>query len=112
MLFRQVINEDLGCASYLVGDIASGQAAVVDPQWDIAPYLEAARGRGMRITHILETHTHADHVSGRGRLHEATGATMHVSPLADAQFPHEPLDDGAVIDLGLLRERIRQAHDH
>jgi len=102
MLFRQVINEDLGCASYLVGDIASGQAAVVDPQWDIAPYLEAARGRGMRITHILETHTHADHVSGRGRLHEATGATMHVSPLADAQFPHEPLDDGAVIDLGTV----------
>lgn len=103
MLFRQVINEDLGCASYLVGDLESGQAAVVDPQWDIAPYLEAAGSRGVRITHIIETHTHADHVSGRGRLHEATGATMHVSPLADAEFPHEPLGDGAVVDLGGVR---------
>jgi len=100
MLFRQVINEDLGCASYLVGDPVSGQAAVVDPQWDIGPYLEFAGGRGMRITHVIETHTHADHVSGRGRLHEATGATMYVSPLAEAEFPHEPLPDGAVIDLG------------
>ena len=103
MLFRQVINEDLGCASYLVGDLESGQAAVVDPQWDIGPYLDAAASRGVRITHIVETHTHADHVSGRGRLHEATGATMHVSPLADAEFPHEPLDDGAVVDLGGVR---------
>ena len=103
MLFRQVINEDLGCASYLVGDIESGQAAVVDPQWDIAPYLDAASSRGVRITHIIETHTHADHVSGRGRLHEATGATMHLSPLADAEFPHEPLVDGAVVDLGGVR---------
>ena len=42
MLFRQVINEDLGCASYLVGDPETGQAAVIDPQWDIAPYLEFA----------------------------------------------------------------------
>ncbi len=103
MLFRQVINEDLGCASYLVGDIESGQAAVVDPQWDIAPYLEAAGSRGVRITHIIETHTHADHVSGRGRLHEATGAGMHLSPLAGAEFPHEPLVDGAVVDLGGVR---------
>lgn len=103
MLFRQVINEDLGCASYLVGDLESGQAAVVDPQWDITPYLDAARSSGVRIGHIIETHTHADHVSGRGRLHEATGATMHVSPLADAEFPHEPLRDGAVVDLGGVR---------
>lgn len=103
MLFRQVINEDLGCASYLIGDLLSGQAAVVDPQWDIAPYLEAAAGRGVRITHVIETHTHADHVSGRGRLHEATGATMHVSPLAGAEFPHEPLADGAVVALGDVR---------
>ena len=57
----------------------------------------------VRITHIIETHTHADHVSGRGRLHEATGATMHVSPIADAEFPHEAMPDGAVVDLGGVR---------
>ncbi|MBM3697179.1 MAG: MBL fold metallo-hydrolase, partial [Actinobacteria bacterium] len=98
-----MINGDLGCASYLVGDLESGQAAVVDPRWDIAPYLEAAGSRGVRITHIIETPTTADHVSGRGRLHEATGATMHLSPLVGAQFPREPLDDGAVVDLGEMR---------
>ena len=103
MLFQQVINEDLGCASYLVGDTETGEAVVVDPQWEITPYLDVAARRGLRITHIIETHTHADHVSGRGRLHEATGATMHVSPLAGAEFPHEPLDDGAVVDLGGVR---------
>lgn len=100
MLFRQVINEDLGCASYLIGDLETGQAAVVDPQWDITPYLDTARSRGVRITHVIETHTHADHVSGRGRLHEATGAVMHMSPLAQADFPHEPLPDGELVDLG------------
>ncbi len=103
MLFRQIINEDLGCASYIVGDPESGIAAVIDPQWDISPYLEAAASRGMRIGHILETHTHADHVSGRGRLHEATGARMHVSPLAGAAFPHEAFPDGAIVDLGQVR---------
>lgn len=112
MLFRQVINEDLGCASYLVGDIESGQAAVVDPQWDISPYLDAASSRGVRITHIIETHTHADHVSGRGRLHEATGATMHVSPLAGAEFPHQPLPDGAVVSLGDVRLQAMHLPGH
>lgn len=112
MLFRQVINEDLGCASYLVGDIQSGHAAVVDPQWDISPYLDAASSRGVRISHIIETHTHADHVSGRGRLHEATGATMHVSPLARAQFPHQPLPDGAVVSLGEVRLQAMHLPGH
>src|SRR5215469_10141786 len=63
MLFRQVIHEDLGCASYLVGDTASGVAAVVDPRWDIDPYLHLARLHGVRVEHVLETHNHADHVS-------------------------------------------------
>jgi glyoxylase-like metal-dependent hydrolase (beta-lactamase superfamily II)/rhodanese-related sulfurtransferase len=100
VLFRQVINEDLGCASYVVGDAATGTAAVVDPQWDIAPYLQIAAERGLRIAHVIETHTHADHVSGHGRLHEATGATLHVHPLAGAEFPHEPFPDGAEVVLG------------
>jgi glyoxylase-like metal-dependent hydrolase (beta-lactamase superfamily II)/rhodanese-related sulfurtransferase len=112
MLFRQVINEDLGCASYVVGDPISGVMAIIDPQWNIAPYLEAAGSRGMHIGHIFETHTHADHVSGRGRLHEATGAVMHVSPIADADFPHEPLDDGTVVDLGTVRLQAMHLPGH
>ncbi|HXS34534.1 MAG TPA: rhodanese-like domain-containing protein [Solirubrobacterales bacterium] len=100
MLFRQVIHEDLGCASYLVGDTASGVAAVVDPQWDIDPYLHLARLHGVRIEHVLETHNHADHVSGHGRLARASGATIHVHELAEAEYPHEAFTDGWGLKLG------------
>ncbi len=100
MLFRQVIHEDLGCASYLVGDSGSGVAAVVDPQWDIEPYLDLARLHGVRIEHVLETHNHADHVSGHGRLARATGATIHINQLAGAEYEHEAFADGWVLELG------------
>jgi hydroxyacylglutathione hydrolase len=100
MLFRQIIHEDLGCASYLVGDTASGVAAVIDPQWDIDPYLHLARLHGVRIEHVLETHNHADHVSGHGRLARATGARIHIHELAAAEYPHEPFADGWTPQLG------------
>jgi hydroxyacylglutathione hydrolase len=100
MLFRQIIHEDLGCASYLVGDTASGVAAVVDPQWDVDPYLHLARLHGVRIEHVLETHNHADHVSGHGRLARASGATIHIHELAGAEYPHESFVDGWTLPLG------------
>jgi hydroxyacylglutathione hydrolase len=102
MLFRQIIHEDLGCASYLVADREHGVAAVVDPQWDIGPYQRLARLHGVRIGHVLETHNHADHVSGHGRLCRATGATIHVHELAEAGYPHEPFADGWRLELGDL----------
>ena len=99
MLFRQIIHEDLGCASYLIADRDAGVAAVVDPQWDIDPYQQLARLHGVRIEHVLETHNHADHVSGHGRLARATGATIHIHELAEAEYPHEPFSDGWVLEL-------------
>jgi hydroxyacylglutathione hydrolase len=100
MLFRQVIHEDLGCASYLVGD--GDVAAVIDPQWDIDPYLRLSRLHGVRIEHVLETHNHADHVSGHGRLARATGAEIHVHAAAEAEYPHSPFEDGWRLKLGEL----------
>jgi hydroxyacylglutathione hydrolase len=100
MLFRQVIQEDLGCASYLVGDSSAGLALVIDPQWDIDPYLRLSRLHGVRIEHVLETHNHADHVSGHGRLARATGATIHVHELAEAEYPHEAFTDGWRLSVG------------
>ncbi len=100
MLFRQIIHEDLGCASYLVGDPGAGVAAVVDPQWDVEPYLQLARLHGVRIEHVLETHNHADHVSGHGRLARASGATIHVNGLAGAEYEHQALSDGWTLALG------------
>ena len=99
-LFRQILHEDLGCASYLVGDGSAGTAAVVDPQWDIAPYLRLSRLRGVSIDHVLETHNHADHVSGHGRLARATGAEIHIHELAEAEYPHDPIGDGWRLELG------------
>ncbi|HXF01140.1 MAG TPA: MBL fold metallo-hydrolase [Solirubrobacterales bacterium] len=100
MLFRQIIHEDLACGSYLVGD--AGVAAVVDPQWDIDPYVRLSRLHGVRIEHVLETHNHADHVSGHGRLARATGATIHIHELAEAEYPHEPFTDGWKLRIGNL----------
>ena len=102
MLFRQVIHEDLACGSYLVGDERAGVAVVVDPQWDIGPYLRLSRLHGVRIEHVLETHNHADHVSGHGRLARATGPTIHIHELAGVQYPHEPFTDGWVLRIGAL----------
>jgi hydroxyacylglutathione hydrolase len=102
MLFRQIIHEDLGCASYLVADREAGVAAVVDPQWDVEPYRRLARLHGVRIGHVLETHNHADHVSGHGRLAQTTGATIHIHEAAGAEYEHEPFGDGWVLELGNL----------
>src|ERR687884_190739 len=101
MFFRQVLHEDLGCASYVVAD--GGVAAVVDPKWEIEEYLDLAREHDLRIRHVLETHNHADHLSGHGRLAAATGATIHVSAEAGAEYEHEPLADGTTIEVGAAR---------
>jgi glyoxylase-like metal-dependent hydrolase (beta-lactamase superfamily II)/rhodanese-related sulfurtransferase len=100
MIFRQITHEDLGCASYLVGDEDAGVAAVVDPRFDIDEYLEFARYVGVSIEHILETHNHADHVSGHGRLAAATGAMIHIHREASPDYEHEPFDDGFELELG------------
>jgi glyoxylase-like metal-dependent hydrolase (beta-lactamase superfamily II)/rhodanese-related sulfurtransferase len=98
MLFRQVLHEDLGCASYLIAD--GGKAAVVDPKWEIEDYLALATEQELVIAHVLETHNHADHVSGRGRLVAATGASLHISRDAAVEYEHEPLVDGDTLELG------------
>src|SRR3954452_12638927 len=100
MFFRQILHEDLSCASYLVGDTSAGVAALIDPQWSIEPYLRLSRLHGVTIEHVLETHNHADHVSGHGRLARATGATIHIHELADAEYPHEAFTDGWQLALG------------
>ncbi|MHB8650372.1 MAG: MBL fold metallo-hydrolase [Gaiellaceae bacterium] len=101
MFFRQVLHEDLGCASYVIAD--GGEAAVIDPKWEIEDYLALAAEHGFRIRHILETHNHADHVSGRGRLRESTGATIHISNAAGVDYEHEPLADGDAVEVGAVR---------
>ena len=103
MIFRQVTHDDLGCASYLVGDEDAGVAAVVDPRFEIDEYLTLARYLGVSIEHILETHNHADHVSGHGRLRAATGATIHIHADAKVDYEHDPIEDGWQLQMGSVR---------
>jgi len=112
MIFRQIIHDDLGCASYLIGDEDAGIAAVVDPRLDIGEYLRLARYLGVRIEHVLETHNHADHVSGHGRLVSATGARIHIHREAAPDYDHEPFDDGWELELGSLRVRALHTPGH
>ena len=100
MFFRQFVDADLGCASYLIGDEAAREVVVVDPALAVEQYVEAAAADGLKIVAALETHTHADHVSGHGRLAFEEGARVHVHPAAQPEFPFEPLEDGGEIRVG------------
>jgi hydroxyacylglutathione hydrolase len=110
MFFRQLIDADLGCASYVIAD--AGEAIVVDPAIAIDQYLELAYRHGFGIAHIVETHTHADHVSGNRRLAELTGAVIHVSAGAAPEFVSCPLRPGDSIAVGsvLLTARATPGH--
>jgi hydroxyacylglutathione hydrolase len=96
----QFLNDDLGCACYLVGDEHEGIAVVVDPPYHVEPVLAEAECRGVRLVGVLETHTHADHVSGHGRLALEYGVPIRVHRAAEATFAHEPLEDGTEVEVG------------
>jgi hydroxyacylglutathione hydrolase len=112
VIFRQLIHDDLGCASYLIGDENAGVAAVVDPRFEVDDYLELARYMGVRIEHVFETHNHADHVSGHGRLAAATGAAIHIHRDAAPEYDHVPFDDGDEWELGSLVVRALHTPGH
>jgi hydroxyacylglutathione hydrolase len=112
VIFRQITHDDLGCASYFIGDHSAGIAAVVDPRFEIDEYLELARYLDVEIGHVLETHNHADHVSGHGRLAAATGAAIHINRIANAEYDHEPFDDGNELELGSLTVRAVHTPGH
>ena len=112
MVFEQFVDGDLGCASYLVGDEAAGVAVVVDPAYAIEQYLDAAERRGVRLVRVLETHTHADHVSGHGRLALEHGLPVAIHPAAEPEYRFEPLADGEEIRVGDVALRVIHTPGH
>ncbi len=112
MLFAQVLNDDLGCASYIVGCESAEEAVVVDPHLAIESILGEAERLGARIVRVLETHTHADHVSGHGRLALEHGMPVGIHAAADAAYPHEPLADGDEIRVGTVVLRAIHTPGH
>ncbi len=112
MYLEQFFIDGLGCASYVVGCEGAGSAAVIDPDRDVQKYLDATRERGMKITHIIETHLHADHVSGNTDLAALTGAEIYVHEAAQAEFPHRKLTGADTITLGNVELRVRFTPGH
>jgi len=99
--FRQLLNDETACASYLFGCKTHSQLAVVDPHVDlVADYIELAAKQGAPIVAVFETHVQADHVSGLPQLVERTGATPYLPADAEVDFPHHPLADREVVKLG------------
>jgi glyoxylase-like metal-dependent hydrolase (beta-lactamase superfamily II)/rhodanese-related sulfurtransferase len=108
LLFRQFVNDDLGCASYVVGDTDAGVAVVVDPAFEIEQYAVD----GVRIERVLETHTHADHLSGHGRLALEQGLPVAIHERAEAAYEHEPLRDGDEVRVGAVTIRVLHTPGH
>jgi hydroxyacylglutathione hydrolase len=112
VIFTQFVDDDLGCASYLVGDENERVAVVVDPAYAVEPVLAEAERRHVKLTGVLETHTHADHVSGHGRLALEHDLPVHIHPLAEAEYPSVPLEDGGTVDVGAVRIRCVHTPGH
>ncbi len=112
MLFKQFLDDDLGCASYLIGDEHAGLAVVVDPPYAIEPVLAEAERKGVELAAVLETHTHADHVSGHGRLALEQGVPIRIHSAAEAAFPREQLEDGTEVEVGQVVLRTLHTPGH
>ena len=101
MFFRQLLNDETACASYLLGCTSKAQFAVVDPHVELVDdYIALAEWQAIPIVAVLETHVQADHVSGLPQLVERTGATPYLPEGAGVEFDHVALGDGDVVALG------------
>src|ERR1700692_597314 len=104
MYFEQFYLTCLSHASYMLG--SEGIAAVVDPQRDVEIYLEEAAKHGFSIEYVIETHLHADFVSGHQELAARTGAKIYLGAKAGATFPHVPVRDGFELRFGKAAIRV------
>ena len=100
MFFQQFYLQSLGHASYLVGDEKTGQALVFDPRRDVEAYTRAAREQGLRISYVADSHGHNDYLSGLSELRTWTGADVWGSAAGELGYPHRPLKDGELIEIG------------
>ena len=110
MFFHQFYLGCLAHASYLIGD--GGECAIVDPQRDVDQYLDAARQRGLTIKYVVETHLHADFVSGHRELAARAGAEIVFGAAARAEFPHRAVRDGDTLRVGGIELRAMETPGH
>ncbi len=112
MYFKQITVPGLGCNSYVIGCPGARQAVVVDPKRDVQEYMDISRDEGMKITHIIETHVHADHVSGNQELKSRTGAPIYYGAGTPVTFDHKELKEGEIIEFGMVKLEIINTPGH
>jgi glyoxylase-like metal-dependent hydrolase (beta-lactamase superfamily II)/rhodanese-related sulfurtransferase len=112
MYFKQILDERCGCASYLVASRQSREAAIVDPAMDAEQYEALMRERNFRLRYVVDTHIHADHVSGARALREKHAAELCLHESAKVTYPFRPLKDGEELALGQLRLRALHTPGH
>lgn len=112
MYFQQFLNQLHGCASYLIASRGTGEAAVVDPALETEQYDAVLRLRELRLRYVIDTHIHADHVSGARTLAERHDATLCLHESARVSYPFRSLVDGEELELGQLRLRVWHTPGH
>lgn len=112
MFFQQFKVEGLGCFSYLLGCPAAGTACVVDPERHVERYVQTAQENSLRITHIFDTHLHADHITGSLELAARTGADIYVHPAVEAAYPHKELHEGEHYTFGAAELEVLETPGH
>ncbi|WP_320174891.1 rhodanese-like domain-containing protein [Maridesulfovibrio sp.] len=103
MYFKQLTTEGLGCYSYVIGCPAAGEMVIVDPRRDVQEYLDISREEGMKITRVINTHVHADHVGGEQELKSIVGAELFIHENADVGYKHTPIKEGDSFIVGAAK---------
>jgi hydroxyacylglutathione hydrolase len=112
MYFKQILDERCGCASYLIASRQSHEAAIVDPSIQIEQYDALLKERGFTLKYVIDTHVHADHVSGGRKLADEHTTELCLHEAARVTYPHRALADGEELELGQLRLRVLHTPGH
>ena len=111
-LVRQILNEERSCASYIVGCPSSGKAFIIDPKNEVETYIKMAGSLALKIEGIIETHIHADHISGAKKLSRFTGAPIYMFEDAKVEFDFLPLKEGDTLKIGNARIEVLHTPGH
>ena len=111
MWFESVLRKETGCVAYVIG-AEVGECAVFDPLWDIGPYLEIARRKSSKVRYVIDSHSHADHVSGARRLAAATGGELIFPELAEITYDARRVKGGDELEMGDVTLRVLHVPGH
>lgn len=112
MFFKQIVTPGLGCFSYVIGCPGAREMVVVDPKRDVQDYLDISRDQGMRISHVIDTHVHADHVSGNQELASRVGCDIMMYATSPVEFPFTRLSEGDTLEIGNAQLEVLHTPGH